>query len=93
MRGHVAALLAIFTVAAGVGWNIASHPESSVGLGAIALDQRSERSDPGQSASLARIRIRVSPSEGHSVRVRVSPSGLETATTDHQVPRITLAAE
>ena len=62
MKRYIAAL-SILAVAAGVGWKLASHPETSVGLQEISLNQNSEHSQPGPTNALARIRIRVSPSD------------------------------
>ena len=83
MKRNIAAGLSILAVAAGVGWKLASHPESSAGLQQISLEQHSEHSHAGSTKALAGIRIRLSPSE----------SGSAITATDHQVPQITLAAE
>jgi hypothetical protein len=79
MKRHIAAGLSILAVAAGVGWKLASHPETSAGLQEVSLSQRSEHSHPGPTNTLAGIRIRL--------------SGSEIRATDHKVPQITMAAE
>ena len=79
MKRHIAAALSILAVAAGVGWTLASHPETSAGLQEVSLSQHSEHSHPGPTNALAGIRIRL--------------SGSEIRATDHKVPQITLAAE
>ncbi len=82
MKRHIAAVLAILSVAAGVGWKLASHPESSAGLQDVSLRQHSEHSHPGPTKALAGIRIRLSGSAvGSAIRA-----------TDDKVPQITLAA-
>lgn len=82
MKRRIAACLSILAVAAGVGWKLASHPETSVGLQDIGLVQHSEHSQPGPTNALAGIRIRLSPSDlGNDVRA-----------TAHKVPQISLAA-
>jgi hypothetical protein len=83
MKRHIAPVLAILTVTVGVGWNIANHPERSAGLSAISLDQGSEHTYAGQNDSLARVRVRVSPSD----------MGPETGATAGAVPQIALATE
>ncbi len=83
MKRHIAAGLSILAVAAGVGWTLASHPETSAGLQEIRLNQRSERSQPGPTNALAGIRIRLSGSDfGYAIKA-----------TDHKVPQISLTAE
>jgi len=79
MKRYVVAGLSIIAVAAGVGWKLASHPETSTGLQEVSLSQYSEHSHPGSTNALAGIRIRL--------------SGSEIRATDHKVPQITLAAE
>ena len=76
MKRHIAAALSILAVAAGVGWTLASHPETSAGLQEVSLSQHSEHSHPGPTNALAGIRVRL--------------SGSEIRATDHQVPQITL---
>jgi len=83
MKRRIAAGLAIFAVVAGVGWKLASHPETSAGLQDISLIQRSEHSHPGPTNALAGIRIRLSPSD----------FGYDVTATAHKVPRISLVAE
>jgi hypothetical protein len=83
MKRHIAAGLSILAVAAGVGWKLARHAETPVGLQQVSLKQHSERSHPGPSNALAGIRIRLS---GSDVRD-------ESMANDHKVPQISLAAE
>jgi hypothetical protein len=83
MKRQIAAALSILAVAAGVGWKLASHSETSAGLQEISLDPHSEHSHPGPNNALAGIRIRLSPSDfGYDVRV-----------TDHKVPQIAVASK
>jgi hypothetical protein len=83
MKRHIAAGLSILAVAAGVGWMLASHPDTSAGLQEVSLSQHSEHSHPGPSNALAGIRIRLSPSDfGYAIKA-----------TANQVPQITVAAE
>ena len=79
MKRHIVAGLSILAVAAGVGWKLASHPETSTGLHEVSLSQRSEHSHPGSTNALAGIRVRL--------------SGSEIRATDQKVPQITLAAD
>jgi hypothetical protein len=81
MKRHIAAGLSILAVAAGVGWMVASHPETSAGLQEVSLNQRSEHSHPGSTKALAGIRIRLSGSE----------FDYQLRSTSRQVPPITLA--
>jgi hypothetical protein len=83
VKRPIAAGLAILAVASGVGWKLASHPETSAGLQEISLKRHSEHSHPGPTDALARIRIRLSPDD----------LGFEARATAHQVPQIPLAAE
>jgi hypothetical protein len=78
MKRQIAAALSILAVVAGVGWKLASHPETSAGLQEVSLSQ--EHSRAGSPLALAGIRIRLSGSD--PIRA-----------TDHQVPQIPLAAE
>jgi len=80
MKRYIAAVLSILGVAAGVGWKLASHPETSLGLHEVSLKKNSERSLP--SDAVARLRIRVSPNE-LGYELRVSPD---------KVPQVSLAA-
>ena len=80
MKRHIAAGLSILAVVAGVGWKLASRPESSARLQEVSLKQHSEHSNPGPSNALA------------GIRFRLSGSDLGNA-TDHKVPEISLAAE
>jgi hypothetical protein len=83
MKRQMAAGVSILAVAAGVGWKLASHPETSARLQDISLIQRSEHSHPGPTDALAGIRIRLSPSDfDNAIRAKA-----------HQVPPITRAAE
>ena len=81
MKRYIAAVLSILAVAAGVGWKLASHPETSLGLQEVSLIQHSEHSLP--SNALAGLRIRLSPSD----------FGYELRATADKVPQIALAAE
>jgi hypothetical protein len=63
MKRKITMGLGILAAAAGVGWKLASHPETSAGLQDVGLIQQSERSYPGPSGALAGIRIRLSPSQ------------------------------
>ena len=83
MKRRIAAVLSILAVAAGVGWKLASHPETSAGLQDISLKQHSEHSHPGPTNALAGIRIRLSPSD----------FGYEIRATADKVPQISLATE
>jgi hypothetical protein len=83
MKRRIAAALSIVAVVAGVGWKLASHPETSAGLQEIRLNRHSEHSQPGPTNALAGIRIRLSPGDSdYSVRV-----------TADKVPQISLTAE
>lgn len=77
------AVFSVLAVMAGVGWKLASHPETSVRLQDIRLVPRSEHSHPGPTEALAGIRIRLSPSD-FRYEIRATP---------HEVPRIPLATE
>ena len=79
MKRHIAAALSVVAVAAGVGWMLASHPDTSAGLQEVSLSQHSEHSQPGPTKALAGIRIRL--------------SGSDIRATDHNVPKITVAAK
>ena len=79
MKRHIVAGLSILAVAAGVGWTLARHPETSTGLQGVSLRQSSEHSHRGSTKALAGIRIRL--------------SGSEIRATDQKVPQIALAAE
>ena len=83
MKRHIAAGLSIVAVVAGVGWKLASHPETSAGLQDVSLIQHSEHSHPGPTKELAGIRIRLSPSD----------FGYEITANAHKVPQISVAAE
>jgi hypothetical protein len=83
MKRKIAAGLAILGVVAGVGWKLARHSETSVGLQDIRLIQRSEHSQPGPTDALAGIRIRLSPGDFDD----------QVRATAHPVPSIALTAE
>jgi hypothetical protein len=83
MKRQIAAGLSILAVVAGVGWKLASRPETSAGLQEVSLAQRSEHSHPGPGNALAGIRIRLSPVD----------VGSDVRTADHGVPQIALATE
>jgi hypothetical protein len=83
MKRHIAAGLSVLAVAAGVGWKVARHPGTPVELQQVSLRQNSEHTQPGSSVALARVRVRVSPSD----------SGYEIRATADKVPRVSLAAE
>jgi hypothetical protein len=83
MKRQIAAGMSVLAVVAGVGWQLASHPETSARLQDISLIQRSEHSHPGPTDALAGIRIRLSPSDfDDAIRAKA-----------HQVPQIGLTAE
>jgi hypothetical protein len=81
MKRSIAVVLSVLCVAAGIGWKVASHPETSLGLEDVSLNPHSERSLPRN--EVARLRIRVSPSDV-AYELRVSPD---------KVPQIALAAK
>lgn len=83
MKRHLAAALSILAVVAGMGWQLARHPETSAGLQHVRVLQRSEHSQPGPSKTLAAIRIRLSPSDFDG----------EIRATPQQVPQVAVAAE
>jgi hypothetical protein len=83
MKRKIPVGIFILAVAAGVGWRVASRPETSAGLQDINLIQRSEHSHPGPTDALAGIRIRLSPSDfDDAIRA-----------TAQDVPRIALTTE
>jgi hypothetical protein len=81
MKRYIAAVLSILGVAVGVGWNLTSHPETSLGLQEVSLNQHSEHSR--LSKAVGRMRVRVSPSDV-GYEVQVSPD---------KVPPVSLSAE
>jgi hypothetical protein len=83
MKRSIVAVLSVLGVATGVGWKVASHPETSARLQEIRLKQQSERSQPGVNGALAGIRIRISPSD----------FGYELRAPAEKVPQISLAVE
>jgi hypothetical protein len=83
MKRQITAGVSILAVVAGVGWRLASHPETPARLQDVSLIQRSEHSHPGPTGALAGIRIRLSPSDlDDAVRAKA-----------HQVPQIGIVAE
>lgn len=73
MKRHIAAGLSILALVAGVGWKLASRPQTSAGLQEISLEQSSEHSQPGSVAALARVRVRLSPSDfGYEAKAAVA---------------------
>jgi hypothetical protein len=83
MKRRVAAGLSILAVIAGVGWKLASHPETSAGLQEIGLKQHSEHSHPGGKNAVAGIAIRLMPGDfGYEIRAK-----------GFKVPQISLTAE
>jgi hypothetical protein len=83
MKRSIAAVLSVLAVAAGVGWRVARHPETSAKLQEIRLKQQSEHSQPAFNNALAGIRIRISPSDfGYEVRAAAD-----------KVPQISLAVD
>jgi hypothetical protein len=83
MKRQVVAGLSILAVVAGVGWKLASHPETSTGLQDVRLIQRSEHSNPGPKDALAGIRIRLSPSDFDE----------QINAAHHEVPQIAVTPE
>ena len=83
MKRNLLAGLSILAVVAGVGWKLASHPESSADLQQVSLSRSSEHSQPSSTTALGRIRIRLSPSD----------SGYQITATTHHVPQISVAAD
>ena len=81
MKRHIAAGLSILAVAAGVGWKLASHPETSAGLQQVSLSQHSEHSQPGPATAMA------------GIRIRLSGSNFAINASDHTVPQVPVAAE
>jgi len=81
MKRYFLAVLSILGVAAGVGWKVSSHPETSLGLQQVSLNKHSEHTRP--SKAVARLRVRVSPIDlGYALRVPAE-----------KVPPVSLAAE
>jgi hypothetical protein len=83
MKRRIAAGLSIVAMIAGVGWKLASHPETSAGLQEVRLTPHSEHSHPGLNNALAGIRIRLSPRD----------LGYEVGARAHQVPQVSLTPE
>ena len=83
MKRSIATVLSVLAVATGVGWMVASHPETPAKLQEVRLKPQSEHSRPELKDALAGIRIRISPSDfGYEVRAAAD-----------KVPQISLAAE
>jgi len=83
MNRRITAGVAIVSVLAGVGWKLATQPETSTGLQDIRLIPQSEHSHPGPTEALAGIRIRLSPSDfDHQITAQA-----------HEIPQIALAAK
>ena len=83
MKRYIAAVLSILGVAAGVGWKLASHPETSVRLQDVSLIEHSEHSHPGPKDALAGVRVRLSPSD----------FSYEFSATARKVPQVSLTQE
>ena len=83
MKRFIATALSVLAVATGVGWKVASHPETSARLQEIRVKQQSEQSHPAVNNALAGIRIRISPND----------VGYEIGTTADKVPQIALVIE
>jgi hypothetical protein len=83
MKRTIATVLSVLAVATGVGWKVASHPETSTRLQEIRLKQQSERSQPVFNNALAGIRIRISPND----------SGYGVGAKADKVPQISLAVD
>lgn len=83
MKRRIVAVLSILTVMAGVGWKLASHPETSAGLQDISLIPGSEHSHPGATKALAGIRIRLGAGD----------FDYEIKRAGHEVPQVSVAAE
>jgi hypothetical protein len=83
MKRYILAGLSILAVAAGVGWKVARHPETSASLHEIKLDQASEHTNAGPTQELAGIRFRLGP----------NGFGYEMRATSQKVPHISVAAE
>jgi hypothetical protein len=80
---RIAAVLSVLAVATGVGWKVASQPETSARLQEVRLKQQSERSQPELNNALAGVRVRISPSD----------FGYEVKAPADKVPQISLAVE
>jgi hypothetical protein len=83
MKRSIVAILSVLAVATGVGWKVASHPETSARLQDIQLKQQSEHSHPGVNKALAGIRVRISPNDvGYQIRAATN-----------KVPHISVAVD
>ena len=74
MKRSVVAVFSVLAVATGVGWKVASHPETSARLQEIRVKQQSEQSHPAVNNALAGIRIRISPND---VGYEIGTAGLQ----------------
>jgi hypothetical protein len=83
MNRRITAGVAIVAVLGGVGWKLATQPETSTRLEDIRLMPHSEHSLPGPTEALAGIRIRLSPSDFND----------QITAAAHEIPQIALAAE
>jgi hypothetical protein len=83
MKRFIVASLSVLAVATGVGWKIASHPETSARLQEIRLQQQSEHSQPAFNKALAGVRVRISPSD----------AGSEIGAKAGKVPQISQAVD
>jgi len=83
MKRLILAGVSIFAVVAGVGWRLASHPETSARLRDVSLIEHSEHSHPGPNDALAGVRVRLSPSD----------FSYEFSATARKVPQISLTQE
>jgi len=83
MKRNIIAGLSILGGVAGVGWKLASHPDTSARLQEISLSQRSEHSTAGAVSELGRVRV----------RVMAGDVGDQIGPTADKVPQISLAAE
>jgi hypothetical protein len=83
MKRQIAAGLSVLAVVAGVGWKLASHPETSTRLQDVKLIQHSEHSNPGPTDALAGIRIRLSPSDFDD----------QIGAKDRDVPKVAVTSE
>jgi len=83
VKQRILAGIAVLSVAGGVGWKIASHPETPARLQDVSLIEHSEHSHPGPKGALSGIRIRLSPRD----------FSYEGRSTVHEVPQVPLTAE
>jgi hypothetical protein len=83
MKRFIVAGISIFAVVVGVGWRLASHPETSARLRDVSLVERSEHSHPGPNEALAGVRVRLSPSD----------FSYEFSASARKVPQVSLTQE